>query len=284
VKKRWLCAILAGIFLLSFALFGCQSEGGSSGTLPSPQPTWELRFLSTGKSDCILLFTNGGVLINDTADENDYAALKAALDARAIRTVDYLILSHFDKDHIGSAYELLNNYTVKTVLMPAYSPDTELYRSLLRALEAEKCEVHRLQADVTFTLGETEVTVYAPQKQEYNDENNYSLVTSLQYGEVSVLLMGDALKERTEELLDTLPQNSAYSLVKLPHHGDSNAKLRTLLRAVSPRFAVLTSDASRSEMDAELPQFLVSIDCTLLSTQAGDIVFTADKKQLTLVQ
>ena len=78
----------------------------------------QLTFLDTGKSDCIVIEAGESVVLNDTADADDAAAICAYLDERGTTRIEYVILSHFDKDHIGSAADLLYRYEVGCVLMP----------------------------------------------------------------------------------------------------------------------------------------------------------------------
>ena len=82
--------------------------------------TMYAEFLNTGKSDSILIRMDDQVILVDTGDDDDYNAIKAKLDGYGINTIDYLIITHYDNDHIGAADDVLKNYTVKMVYAPDY--------------------------------------------------------------------------------------------------------------------------------------------------------------------
>ena len=94
--KRWLTALLALCALLSLCACGAAAPETDGGT-------FSLEILDTGKSDCIIVCMDGVTVVNDAADEDDFDSICAALERRGVQRIDYLILSHYDKDHIGSA-------------------------------------------------------------------------------------------------------------------------------------------------------------------------------------
>ncbi len=113
MKKIWryVVGITAALLLLS-GCAGKEKDGDISRTALSADAAEGLReadcllrvtFLDTGKSDCIVMEAGDHVVVNDAADADDAGLIDAFLEKRQVETIDYLILSHFDKDHIGSA-------------------------------------------------------------------------------------------------------------------------------------------------------------------------------------
>lgn len=94
--KRCLAALLLLCALLSLCACGAAAPETDGGT-------FSLDILDTGKSDCIIVCMDGVTVVNDAADEDDFDSICAALERRGVQRIDYLILSHYDKDHIGSA-------------------------------------------------------------------------------------------------------------------------------------------------------------------------------------
>lgn len=111
-------------------------------------------FLKTGESDSILIRMDNTVVLVDTADSDDYSALKAKLTEHSITTIDYLIISHFDNDHIGAAAGIIKDFNVTNMYIPDYVRDSGLYRSMMSAVEAkgEGITLHRVTEDVEITL------------------------------------------------------------------------------------------------------------------------------------
>lgn len=103
--KRCLAALLVLCALLSLCACGAAAPETDGGT-------FSLDILDTGKSDCIIVCMDGVTVVNDAADEDDFDSICAALERRGVQRIDYLVLSHYDKDHIGSAAALVRAYPV----------------------------------------------------------------------------------------------------------------------------------------------------------------------------
>lgn len=261
---------------LAFLLAGCGIEERG--------PLLTMTFLDTGKSDCIVIETEESVVVNDVADEDDIDAICAFLDERQTETIAYLILSHFDKDHIGSAAELTRRYEVGQVLMPDYEEDSEPYQALMEAMKETGTSYARLREDVSFSLDGIEFYVDAPQEAFYDNDNNYSLITAVTNENNRFLLMGDAKKERTEEFLDSPVAGDRYDLIKMPHHGNYNKKLKELFLTARPRYAVLTSDEERTRVEAETVALLDSVRCSAFYTDEGVVTAVSDGKSVKVSQ
>ena len=244
----------------------------------------QMTFLDTGKSDCIVIEAGKSVVVNDTADEDDQEMICAFLDSRQTDRVEYLILSHFDKDHIGSAAGLLRRYEVGCVLMPDYQEDSEPYLALMEALEETETVSRRLRENYQFSLEGIDFYVDAPREASYENDNNYSLITTVTNNRNRILLMGDAQKQRTEEILDSALAQKRWDLIKMPHHGDYNKKLRDLFTKVQPKYAVLTAGEERSRVEEETLALLAACRCSVYYTDEGTVTVTSDGVNLQVDQ
>ena len=106
--------ILLYVILMTALLAGCARPA----PVPQPEDGFSAELLSTGKSDCAIIRMDGLVIVNDTADSDDADAISSELETDGVTRIDYLILSHYDKDHIGSAAALIDGFEVGTVLCP----------------------------------------------------------------------------------------------------------------------------------------------------------------------
>lgn len=261
-------------------------------------------FLATGKSDCILLRMDGQVVLIDTGDRNDATLLCQTLDGYGITRIDYLILTHYDNDHIGSAETVLERYEVGTVYMPDYVRNSKLYRTLdtaLTAAEISGTEVHRLYAqDIELELGygslwinATGMAGYEPgqilgadEDNEDTDENNFSLITAVRFGDKTLLLCGDAEGERMAEYLPlaTARGISSCSLLKVPHHGASADKgLLDAVRAWRPRYCVVCTDAAQNVSGAILTN-MRTVGAGQYFTYDGKVTFATDGAGAVILQ
>lgn len=273
-KKKQLFALL---ICLALWVTGC--GGGKENTVPLT-----MSFLDTGKSDCIIIEAGESMVVNDAADADDTETICAFLDERGKTQIAYLILSHFDKDHIGSAAALVSRYEVGCVLMPDYKEESEPYLALMRALEATGTESRRLRESFTFSLEGTDFSVDAPRERVYDNDNNYSLITCVMRGDTRFLLMGDAKKQRTGEFLETKAAKERYDLIKMPHHGNYTKNLETLFETAKPRYAVLTADPERLRVEEETVALLDDYGCEVYYTDEGTVTVVSDGENLRIEQ
>ena len=140
--KRCLAALLVLCALLSLCACGAAAPETDGGT-------FSLDILDTGKSDCIIVCMDGVTVVNDAADEDDFDSICAALERRGVQRIDYLVLSHYDKDHIGSAAALVRAYPVGQILGPDYEEDSMYLTLLKRAAEERNTPFLRLTENYT---------------------------------------------------------------------------------------------------------------------------------------
>ena len=286
IKNGAACLLLAllGLCLLS----GCRSSPA-----PAAQNTetagasaaqsgsdFSVNLLSTGKSDCAIIHMDGLVIVNDTADSDDYGAISAALKNGGTTRIDYLILSHYDKDHIGSAAALIHGFEVGMILRPDYEKQSPEYNALVVAEKARNVPVEVLREDYRIETSNGTITVDPP-KEDYGDDNNNSLITTVSYRGHNLLFLGDAEKKRLDAFLDAA--EDIYDFMKLPHHGDINKKLDSLLRRTTPRWAAETV-ASAEDVAPELVKRLKTLGTTLYCTADGSVFISWDGSALAVTQ
>ena len=85
--------------------------------------------LDIGKADCILIDTGKHTIMIDTGEEENISDIISFLEAKNISDIDVLILSHFDKDHIGGAAKLIEKYGIETVLETGFSSNRDEYEA-----------------------------------------------------------------------------------------------------------------------------------------------------------
>ena len=257
--KRLSALLLAILALFSLCACGAAGAPASGG--------FSMDILNTGKSDGILLCMDGLVIVNDAADEDDFDAICDALSRRGAQRIDYLILSHYDKDHIGSAAALVRAYPVGEILGPDYEEDSTYFTQLERAAAERSVRFTRLTENRTVETENGSFTVDPPDI-DYGDDNNNSLITTIRWHGANFLLLGDAKKNRMNEQLSQSEER--YELIKLPHHGDSNKPLLTLIAQTKPRYAVATVSPAE-EIEDRLLAALAAAGTEVFRTDGGAV-------------
>ena len=241
-------------------------------------------FMQLGKADSILLYTADTTVLIDTGYEDSYDEIAAVLKREGRKKIDYLILTHYDRDHIGAAPEILRRYSVGEVLFPDVAATSDEYVALQSAMEETGVARHPMTTDCLLTLSpQCTMRVDATALRGVDDENNTSLICEVNWGEFGLLLLGDALKDRMEEYLGET--RGTYQVVKTPHHGDYFKKLETCLAAVGARDAVACIGAER-EVEEKYEEMCRDLGITSWRTDLGEIrlIYHAATGEYTLSQ
>lgn len=241
----------------------------------------EINILETGKSDCIVITVEDKTVMIDTGLDQNGEKIADFLEKEQIDVIDYLIITHLDKDHIGGTETILNEVPVSTVIQPNYTRDTNQYKQYTEALKAHELTPIYLTNDMTFQLNDATFMISAPLQEEYELSNDYSLITSVSYGDHSFLFAGDAENIRLSEFLATQPQQ--YTLLKLPHHGKYSEKLDEFLTTISPTYGIITC-SEEEYADAEVLKLLTKHNVQTLMTSDGPIVIRSDGKNISVYQ
>lgn len=217
---------------------------------PGAGTVW-VRFLDVGQGDAIFIETGEGHRILVDGGPSPARVLNH-LGKRLPpwdESVDLLVLTHPQRDHITGLVGVLARYPVGAVLEPGERPDTAEYREWDRLI-GERA-IPRLEAatGTTLQVGPAELKVLHPGRPPERgpgwNPNDGSVVLRLAAHGVSVLLTGDIERFGEESLLRQGPQ-LATTVLKVPHHGSGTSSSAPFLDAVAPRAAVVSVGADNS--------------------------------------
>ena len=199
-------------------------------------------YLDVGQGDAILLQQNGATMLIDTGDNGIENQLLEQLQQLNVTELDYLVCTHYHADHIGGVVEVLQNITVKRVLLPSGTSTTQTYEDMLDAIEEKGIATSFPKIGYTGQLGEAEFQVVGPKYEDSDNQNDNSLMIRVQFGNASFLFTGDA--ESTEEA-DTMATGYEIQadVLKVGHHGSSTSTSERFLQAVNPVCAVISCGA-----------------------------------------
>ena len=279
MKRRGrLAALLLAAALL---LTGCGPSEAAPALEPAAGAALELHFFDAGAADAILLTTENSAVLIDAGEKGFGKTILAYLEEKGVERLDYLIVTHFDKDHVGGAAKVLNGIPVGTVLQSNQPKDSDEYENYVEALAAAGLEPVTLRETERFVLDGVSFTVDPPRRTEYEQDssNNSSLIVSAQYGETRFLFPGDAQTQRLAEYLDTDP--ARCDVLKLPHHGRDEPLLEALLAAVKPTYAVISSSEAEPE-SAAVVEALESAGARVLLTRNRAVTLLSDGKTVRL--
>ncbi len=206
--------------------------------------------MDVGQGDAVLLtLPNGRTLMVDTGGvsqggEFDIGdrVLGPALRYRGIRRLDYLVVTHGDRDHIGGAASIARDFSPQEIWYGTYVNHHDASMQLQSIAQYKRIAWRWLLAGDRVELGGVELRVHHPPVAEWQRQkvrNDDSIVIELRYGQVSVLMTGDISREVEESLLpslDLLP----LVILKSPHHGSGTSSSAAFIDALKPRYVLIS--------------------------------------------
>ena len=262
-----LTAILLGA-LLTLAACGAQAQ------------TLSVEFCDVGKADAMLITTPQGMrILIDTATNKEGKALAERFDRAGITRIDMMIITHYDKDHVGGADKLLKELDVGTVVMPTYDKESKQHTQFEEALAAtegvEEIRMGRAETRIFDLEPGVSFTVTSAQKDDYgeDEENDFSLAVRLTYGGTRFFFTGDAESARQLELL--AEGDVACDVLKVPYHGRFETSSQAFLTACGPEIAFIT-DSEDEPASALVTGMLEAMGAQVYCAKDGGLLVTSD--------
>ena len=265
MDRRKAGKLLLAVLLIAGLLSGCTE--GSVQTFPDSTDL-HIHCFSAGKADAFLLWTEDSAVLIDCGEKGFGKEILAYCEEVGIEKLDALIISHFDKDHVGGAAKVLKSIEVGAVYQSNYPKESSEYGNYLEALDLAGITPVTATSDTVLSIGGVSYEIDAPAQSEYgiDPSNNSSLIVTAADGSCRLLFMGDAEEARIAEYLAQSAQNCTF--LKVPYHGHWQETLPELFAAVDPQIAVITSSEEIPE-DAQTVAALENKGARVLLTREG---------------
>lgn len=249
------------------------------------QSNLSVHFLDVGQGDSILIETpeDQQILIDGGANVSVLGELAKQLGFFD-RTIDVLVATHEDTDHIGGLIDVLERYEVKIILISGNQNDTALATLWRERAAQEGAEVIEVQAGQVLDFGSTEMSVLFPDRDSTEYEaNTASIITHFKYGDAEFMLTGDSPKSIEEYLVERYGSSLESDVLKLGHHGSKTSTSQEFLNAVDPDFVVVSAgcDNRYGHPHEEVMERVAQLE--IFSTcEDGTVSFASDGQQVWL--
>lgn len=245
-----------------------------------PKPM-EVHFLDVSQGDATLVTCDGHAMLIDAGDDTKGTAIQNYLKKQKIKSLDYLILTHPDADHIGGAPVIITKFEISKVFVSNFEKANKAYRKLIQALDDNNLKSSTPAVKSKYSLGTAEFTILAP-NDTYDTPNDSSIALLLKNGKNSFLFTGDAEEAAEKNILSTGIDISA-DVYKVGHHGSRTSTSQKFFKAVDPDYAVISCGEGNSygHPHAETLNTLRTNGVAVYRTdENGTIIATSDGKTI----
>ena len=279
-SPKWLILPLLIVAILVWAV-----------ALTTPDDKLHVSFLDVGQGDAILIQTpNGQDILIDGGPDSQKINLELSKKLPFWdRTIDLVVCTQPQADHVTGLVEVLQRYKVKQVLEPGVSYNSSIYLEWRRLIEDKEIEHNVARARQEIDLGSgIEVEVLNPPvglfEETSHDVDNNGVVLRLTWGKVSFLFTAD-IREEAEFELSGQRTNLKSTVLKVAHHGSRTSTTSQFLAAVNPEVAVISvgADNTFGHPSPEVMERLVNRlgeDNVYRTDEDGTIEFITDGERL----
>jgi competence protein ComEC len=209
---------------------------------------WDIYACDVGQGDALLLKSESSVMLIDVGP--DAEKIRSCLSQAKVDAIETLVLTHFDADHVAGI-EGLRGLTVQEVLVSPFRDDRPVVDRVDRVLRSLGSTQRQASTGQMGKLGLVSWQVLNPsaQAREAVDSNDASLTMVFDFGEFSLLTLGDLGQEGQRRVLENhqrlLQQlRNKPLVVKVAHHGSAD-QLEELYQFVDPEFALFLVGENR---------------------------------------
>lgn len=293
--KGLLAVILSFICMtaVSCGSMDAEDDGQAVNVLPEENiveevsriPVFNIKMLKTGKADTALLYLEGETeaVVIDAGEDDDGPEIVEKLQELGIIKISHLIITHYDKDHMGGAAYVLEQIPVGQIIQPDYPKTGDRFEAYREAVDEYVNDVCAVSDYMEFSVGHLSFSIYPendPENQYFkeDDDNDRSLVTMVTYRDKRFLFTGDIEEKRIKLLLSTGVDLSC-DWMKIPHHGRFNDQTESLLEAAGSKDGVICC-SEKNPAEEETVDAARRAGMTCWMTADGEITFICDGESI----
>lgn len=257
----------------------------------------ELHFLKSTWSDIIILKNGNDVAMIDTGFEKQFETIKEYLDKLGVRRIEFILLTHFHRDHYGSIPNIIKNYEVGKVYFKAYSaldkttanglPADEKYRLNeynkfvdMQKMIKENSQLVKVEDINSIEFSGYELKLFNTRNsiedifndKNYEDsyhkilysENQNSLAALLKINHINIFFGGDIFDRKSNHPNANYINyqiastiNEEIDIYKVPHHGTVHCNSERALNIYKPKIAIITNGEEYLRKESTIYQDLM---------------------------
>lgn len=212
-------------------------------TQPSSSVEGQLvvHMIDVGQADCFFLVQGETTALVDCGTRSTGKDAVAYLQELGITDLDYVIGTHPHDDHMGGMYDVITSFDVGTIIIPD-SRNRKItanwYLNLMKEFQTGNYKIHYAEQGDIYELGDANMQVLVAETNVSNT-NNYSIVLKVSFGEMDMIMTGDAETEIERKILESGVDIDA-EILKVGHHGSDTSNSEAFLDAISPDYGLIS--------------------------------------------
>jgi competence protein ComEC len=252
-------------------------------------PKLEVSFLDVGQGDAIFIRAPGGVqmLVDGGANSSVLRELGKVMPFYD-RSIDVVLATHPDQDHIGGLVEVLKRFNVGLVIETNTTSTSAVYLDLENLIKSKNINKEIIMAPETIILGrQAKFDIIFPLQDTAGWETNESsIVGRLVFGANSFLLTGDSPQSIEKLLVNKYGKYLDSDVLKAGHHGSKTSNSEIFVGTVSPEYVVISAglDNRYGHPNQEVLDIFTKFEEKILQTLGGGMIkFESDGDSLKLI-
>ncbi len=253
----------------------------------------KIYFVDVGQGDCTLIQTHekknilidGGGSEFGSFDVGESILLPYLLN-RGINKIDYMMISHFDSDHIGGLFYIMENLKVDNIIISRQGKNSENFKKFIQIMSEKQINLIIVKrGDYVKIDGTSYFEILFPEEKQISDNvlNNNSIVAKFVSSNVTMLFTGD-IEEIAEKRLCELYRNTnklQADIIKVAHHGSKTSSTLSFLKLVNPQIALIGvgADNNFGHPNEGVLERIKKLGTQIYRTdQTGEVSIVIDKK------
>ena len=202
----------------------------------------KLHMIDVGQADCFLFIQGDKVALVDCGTRSTGKDAVEYIKSLGITRIDYVFGTHPHDDHMGGMYDIITNFEIGKIIMPKVKDEQvtkNWYIKLMKQIVDGNYEVEYSKTGNEYYLGDAKIQIVWQSELEQDNVNNYSNIIKVSFGDMDVLMTGDAETEIEEEVLRSGVQIDA-EVLKVAHHGSDTSSSDGFLDEIDPDYGLIS--------------------------------------------
>ena len=202
-----------------------------------------LTMIDVGQADSFLFMQDGKTALVDCGTRSTGEDVVKHLNSIGVTKIDYVFGTHPHDDHMGGMYDVITNFEIGKIIIPEVEigeVTANWYIKLMDEILTNKYSIEYAKVGNVYELGNADMKVIGPITKFPSNTNNYSTVLKVTFGEMDIIMTGDAETEVEEEILAS-GENIDAEIYKVGHHGSDTSNSDEFLDAITPEYALIST-------------------------------------------